>query len=584
MRVCDIKTSLSSITHDIYVKSISTVQNVMGFGGDEFMVEKFCEQGMAHKVDAALTAAGYEMSTRQNMLTAVSKFVGIVTNSKNTVEYRDIINKYDIALKEQTAKRKDTCEHDIKEIHMRLEKIAYAKKGVMTGVRVLASLLRYGNYTMINKIKLSTLPQTFMVDDRTNHYLDVQNKIWYLRKTGVEFKQIEVPDEFFIPITDILETYDCLGTVSGACYADAQAGGQSISNAFSKLMGMTYTTVKAACEKHLGTVPKQEESIEPVPEQKLKPKIVVKKKDNVAEGETVPKKITIPVKKKEQLSYEWAYFDRVESDKIHIRLVKNVMGAIFCKTDKFYVEMIDTPEGLTAFKEEIQKLSSIHTRCNVCNAMCKLLEHVAAKQYINFTIFRDECALDRKRIVKPSVEFSVVLQNLKCACNDTKICKAVRVMCLLILESYGDGKNGETGVLRPSDLLNTKFTDDGEHSYIDINTRILHIKEKYTKNSNGRDLQLSEGFIAGLYKIYGNILPSTVLCQDNLDPYKDTSNICRNFKRAVGYKFDDVRASYLAYRRQNVECPEELRELCRREGHSVSTALEYYDDRSQLKM
>jgi hypothetical protein len=636
MRFSDIKTSLSRITHDTYVRSIKTVQSMIGINDpDIFRADLFSESGMAAKIDHLLLEAGYEMSTRCNMLTAVSKFVGIVSPSKKLTEYRDIINRYDIELKEHTAKRKAADDHDIVAIHRTLEKIASSDKGVLPGVRVLASLLRYGNHDMITKIKLSTIPQTYTTDDQTNHFLDVSNKVWHLRKNGVSIKQISVPDAFFVPISDLLETYDCLATVSGVCYPDAQAGGQSISNAFSKMMGMTYTAVKIACEKHTSVilshpvpptvdpvvpsvspvattvpdvpqVPDAPTAVPVVPatpakktpiivkvshltpvENKPKPKPIIVAKATKSDKPQLKKVVVVKTIKSEKSEdktpvlkgYDWSYFDKEKSDKIHIRLVKNVMGEMFGKSDIFHTDLIDSNDGLDTFRAHILQLDSIHTRCNICNAMCKLLEQIAAKQYINFTIFRDECCLERKKIIKPCTDFETILPKLIEVYQNVNEHKAVRIMCLLIIESHLD-KETETGVLRPSDLLSTTFSDDGEHNYIDINEHMLHIKGKYTKNGDERSLRLSDGFIQGIQKIYGNMLPLTVLCQDNLRPYKDTSSISRYFKKSVGYKFDDVRASYLAFRRKSIETPEELHELCRREGHSVRTALEYYDDRN----
>jgi hypothetical protein len=92
-----------------------------------------------------------------------------------------------------------------------------------------------------------------------------------------------------------------------------------------------------------------------------------------------------------------------------------------------------------------------------------------------------------------------------------------------------------------SDVQNTRFTDDGEHSHINLDTKVWTIVLKHP-----RTIALPDKFVADIKAIYG-LLPAWLLVDKQGLPYTNMASLSNMFQRYIGQKFSDIRASYLLH-------------------------------------
>ena len=120
-------------------------------------------------------------------------------------------------------------------------------------------------------------------------------------------------------------------------------------------------------------------------------------------------------------------------------------------------------------------------------------------------------------------ELETIMRSIVQTYNNNDAMKAVRVMCLMIMEAINI-EEMTTGVLRFSDLTRMTMTDDGVHNYLNPETRQITCRKWSTKNKKEREMRVSQRFVDGIYEIYGGCAPERVLVTDEGLPW---TNTCR---------------------------------------------------------
>lgn len=229
----------------------------------------------------------------------------------------------------------------------------------------------------------------------------------------------------------------------------------------------------------------------------------------------------------------------------------------------------------------LEKSVSVNTMISYLTAICILMEETGGRLYNEYKMYQQELMLKESRanLERCVVWFPDLYRKISevYANSDNK---SLRVMCLMIMSNVfeQDGEihahSDETGVLRPSDLINTRFEDDGKNSYLDLNKGEWQIRSECTKNKVERTLRVRESFVKGLKEIYNERYPSYLIVSKNGKQY--SGSMSDVIKEHIGYKFDEIRSSYFTWRERTTRDRKSLLELCRRQGHKYSTAMMNY--------
>ena len=301
---------------------------------------------------------------------------------------------------------------------------------------------------------------------------------------------------------------------------------------------------------------------------------------------------------KSALAPSWEdYYDPLilpESNITHMAKVKELTFFLTGKKDRFYstaFESFEAFDRIRAFLESPHadrqnKTYTFETRKNYINSLCKFLSKTPdfkVNIYDKYSAYQRELKLQTICRERPKVvEFTTLIPALTKIVKAENLVPGFRIICSMILNNINlveDGDNDETpGVLRMSDLKYTRFQDDGEHSYMDLSAKILHIKSKYTKNKEARSIALPEKFIADIKHIFPGKLPEWVLINKAGERYDKMSSLSNMFQKYVKVKFIEVRASYATYRHSaaNASTVGAITALCHNMGHSMRTAQSEY--------
>lgn len=285
--------------------------------------------------------------------------------------------------------------------------------------------------------------------------------------------------------------------------------------------------------------------------------------------EPITRRTVIPI-----IIDEWSSLPIVQIHKDNIRRLMERVG----------IDSITMFNDITILNRIKELDIAANTKLNYVTAICVLLDYTAGVLYSEYTILRMELEL---HIAKENMQrkvpcFTEVIKSIRKCYDDETTIESVRIMCLVILNNViGDNDNlqvkniaTETGVLRPSDLINTTFDTDGVESYISIKDKLWVIKKGCTKNKQDRILSIDDDFIEGIQSIYKYRLPNYLVTAKG---EKYTGSMSDVIKQYTGYNFDTIRASYFTWRNKITKDRKELIELCRRQGHKYSTAMMNYN-------
>ena len=281
--------------------------------------------------------------------------------------------------------------------------------------------------------------------------------------------------------------------------------------------------------------------------------------------------------------HDWAALDIVAIHKDNIRYLCKRLNVCHCRYNWTYFNQEET-------LQLIRQLTDIadNTRINYLTALCVIMERTAGRLYSEYSIYRQELILQTSKdnLRREISWFPNIYKDIVKLVSDKSVNSSIRVLTLLITDNVRESGDEimvadvrtETGILRPSDLVNTQLgaADNGVESYISLDEGYWLIREDFTKNREERRLALSASLVAGIRDIYGDVLPKYLIVAKDGERYKGA--LSSMFEEYIGYGFDEVRASYFTWRERvtPTERRMELLELCRRQGHQYSTAMMNY--------
>jgi len=262
---------------------------------------------------------------------------------------------------------------------------------------------------------------------------------------------------------------------------------------------------------------------------------------------------------------------------IHIDNINRLSTRLERSAECFDTEFYNTEIVLEKIKE-ISDLA-LNTKHNIVTALCVVLDATAGRLHNEYTIYRMELELQlaKSNLQRKIPWFPNIYGKLYEIYKDTAVSKTVRIICLMAIsnverETLTVKHDTETGILRPSDLISTRF--DGTESYIDLREQTWLVHEDHTKNKQTRQFKISETFANGINEIYGDHMPQYLIVTETGTKYQ--SSVSETIFDALGINFDIIRSSYFTWREATVQNREELLSLCWRQGHKYSTAMQNY--------
>ena len=474
--------------------------------------------------------------------------------------------------------------------------LLYAINGtkVHYNIKLLASILFYGYRKQLRLVDVCSTRHD--INNGTDHYLDTTTGVWTLyNKTNT------LP----VKITICPELLDLINQNKGPVWVTGGSGNKVTTNSLSVMFKHMFKYPYISVAKMINpsdTDSSVEESPAPIEEITQSPPTVDVDVDvvdvvdvvDIVDGgfqikseNTVPippqetllstptEKVKITVKPKNEKNvrsprYEWSYFRRQSADDIHIQRVQQLMDMIAHNHEYFYHDLVDTEQGVTLVEAKLKNITSINTQMNYCNSLCKFLELTLAKHYSDYTLLRDKIALalhqhNANRTVTPYEDIIPRLQYILTSSASTDL----KIMSMLLI-SIQDYTQMNTGALRFSDVTNTRLTDDGEHHYLDLQSKTWLLRQGFTKNKQTRTATISDSFKEYILSLKIDNT-SGLICRSG-----KTHNLSKEFHKCIGVNFSAVRASYVTFLDGACDDVETIKQICNNQGHKLTTALESY--------
>jgi hypothetical protein len=338
------------------------------------------------------------------------------------------------------------------------------------------------------------------------------------------------------------------------------------------------------------------------PKQKPKPVVSQKQASDKPKPVVDIQEQQPPAKKPKKKSNIIAWSDTIPEDtvrqqtkELHVRQVRKLQeNALAVSADtgmdwkafntlNAYYRVMAYLESPTANKG---KPFSAHTKRSYLSSLCKLL---SAVEEFNASIFSkysrseeeyqhaiDAAGDESNAGGRGTIDFEAYIPKLRSTVRNKKVIPYVRVLCAWIISDLDDNNQPDNlnGVLRPSDLMETRFVDDGKHNYLDMANKRWFIRGTNTKNGVTRTLQV-ERFCDYLNEIYGSDKPDYLLV-NRKGRKMEHSYASANFKTVVGVPYTQFRKAYYDFRNKKGIRQAQLTVLSRNMGHAPKTAITVY--------
>jgi len=544
-------------------KIIHIQKEVLNISDERFYPEAFSQKEAGEKIMSFLTDK-YKPNTQRTYLTILAKIHPMYKDRLTFLNKAYVVTKKDNHINSISQEDYQTfvkcVDHTIN------------NPQALIGLRVMSALLKYDlDVSLLQMIKTRLNPSN--ASNPSNHY---DGKTWHL-DNGLK---VYPPAEF----NRLLSNREYLVVDSkGQPYSQIQSLSKSFQTLFKKNGFTKMKTIFKNPPTKSETVKRKKVPFKLKPKFKFKPKIKLKLKLKLPK---IPK------------SKPWEDYNDPEilpeSNLTHLTKVKRLTLFLTGKDDRFYYtafESLSAVDRIRAYLEGTHlndKIYTFETRKNYINSLCKF---ISMTPEFNVTIYDKYSAYQRElklqticRERKKVVEFTTLLPGLTKIVQNPKLVPGFRIICSMIRNNINladDSDNDETpGVLRMSDLKYTRFYDDGEHSFMDIKGKVLHIKSKYTKNKKARSITLPDNFITDIKQIYPDQdkLPDWLLINKSGERYDKLSSLSNMFHKWLNVNFIDIRASYTTYRHStsNASTIGDIKTLCHNMGHSMATAQKEY--------
>jgi len=204
-----------------------------------------CPEGIT-KVMATISKHD-SLNTQLNVINSLCKFLErtMATHYSNVILIRDQIS---LDLKKQNAERSI---FNYQDILAKLESVCSQtdNRDLKVMVKLLLCIADFQNITC-GALRFSDVANTRLADDGEHHFLDLQNRVWVLRKNHTKNKQdrtAKVSDEF----ADFIES---LGLDPNLPLICTNGKTDSVSKRFLKQVGINYTDARSSYVTHLDSV------------------------------------------------------------------------------------------------------------------------------------------------------------------------------------------------------------------------------------------------------------------------------------------------------------------------------------------
>ena len=527
-------------------------RDCLNLSDEVFQADLFLKPDISAQVIAYL-AEKYELNTQRGFHVALNNCYTELKLGLPTPYAQRITEINSAYMLLQKAKDTSVSPEEYQHYAQLIDDVLSRDHGIILGIKVMCAILKYRvNVSLVEMINATLRPSDNYYDGTT----------WTISKLVVP-----VPDGFNVYMRPLLgdRAYLVVDSHGGKKYNQIK----SLSKSFDQLTGKGFLKVR-----HIlgGGLPAS--TVLPAIPAKAKEKLKVKlkPKEEVGQVDFLPtKKLKVKVKVKAGLQapsdpqgHAWEFFyDPLlkpvsnEKDQAHMkRLTKYVCGS----TDQFYPSLFENAEGYDKVvryftEEKINAMTgkpyclSWETQKTYIGALCKYLKLLAndftPAMYDRYVAYADHVKvrlLTDKREKPPVVDFPTFLPILRKLILDKKKVAGFRILCSMLVHNLDIADDEGNAVLRMTDVQNTRFTNDGEHSYIDPATQTWHIAP--TK----RVISLPPGFIADLRVVYGPSLPEWLLVDKAGLPYDKMGSLSNMFQRFVGVTYSSIRESCAAYR------------------------------------
>jgi hypothetical protein len=423
--------------------------------------------------------------------------------------------------------------------------------GVLLGIKVMCALLKYRiDVSLAEMIAATFTPSANQYN--TDTWI-IDGKIVPLSKAFQDYTGTLRTDREYLVVKPSGQKYDQI---------------KSLSKSFDLLFGKSYLKVKHI----LWHPPSAATGIPVAAPAKLKLVLKVKVQPPLAEEAEPPKKklkLKVGLKvglKTAPTGRAWEFYKdpalKAVSNAKHLAHVQRLTGYMCGLTDQFYYSAFAQPEAYDKVirfltEDKVDKFGktfcySKETQRSYINALCKFLsltEDYTSDQYARYCDYAYQTKTEAVTLaaVKRStgstvIDFTALTPLLQNVVQDKQRVKGFRVLCSMIVNNLNlaDTEDDELGVLRMSDVQNTRFIDDGVHSHINLDTKVWTIVVK------PRTIALPDKFVADIKAIYG-LLPAWLLVDKQGLPYTNMASLSNMFQRYLGQKFSAIRASYLLH-------------------------------------
>jgi hypothetical protein len=430
-----------------------------------------------------------------------------------------------------------------------------------TDMSVIAGLIYYG---CSKNIQIQCLLNARCDEDNgEDNYLDLDNGIFKYRFLGKGTETCDVPETY-------VEFIRGLG-IKTWLLGSKRTSAQSLSNMFKRRAKISYKELRDGYLRIDDVVSETETSSS-------------ESSAEVSVDESTETKRRIMIKKRD--AYEWKIMDdeecSVDTNNMRRRDLCSLQKALYGTEEKFYPSLF---YGMTAYRKVEGYLSRKYkpnTIKNYLSAVCKGLNKTNSgirdygMYYLRYMEAKRSAEAHRPQLEPehPGREGVIDYEELQKRASellrgDVEI--PVKIISLLIVDSINWERETVIGIVRISDVVATKFEDDGESSYIDLKTMEWHIRAEKTKNRVSRKIKLSDLFTAELVKIYGGKFPEWLTGKKY-----SASTAGDVIEKEMGYGPKIARISYATYlHRKNIPC-RDFERICTNMGHGYQTSLTDY--------
>jgi hypothetical protein len=545
---------------------VMKINNFLVGNSDNFCTDIYRREDTCEKVRTFLNSASsrngeLSLSSKKSYLAALSTYLQIA--GIDSKPYKELISKLAQQIRLSPVEASTDCS-------VTAQDLDYAIKSIKVNyhIKLMCAILLYGYHKKLRLVDVCATRHD--TDNGNEHYLDTVTGLWtlYNRSNALPVK-IKICQELLDVINNGKGTMWVTGNKISAT--------NSISMLFKHMFKHSYLSVaKALHPGDSDTSDNDETTKESVEEVAVAETVNVDEAETVTETRATDKvKITIKVKPSANVrstQYEWSYFRREKADDIHIQRLQQLMDMITTDHEYFYHSLIDTVNGASIVEEKLKGIKSINTQVNYCNSLCKFLELTMARHYSDFTLLRDKLnlVLHQHNATRSVIPYDEIVPRLQNVLTSSRASKDLKIMAMLLI-SIKDYEIMNTGALRLSDVMNTRLIDDGEHHYLDLESKSWLLRDGYTKNKQTRSAVISDSFKEYIENLEINTDDVPLICSSG-----KTTNLSKEFQKYVGINFSSVRASYVTYLDSVCDNVETIKKICNNQGHKLATALESY--------